>query len=68
MSTTGLTITDLLFIYTGRGATKIQNGDLTLSTKRYDNLLETILAVKSYVPKHSFVRRGFTHIEEKRRL
>jgi hypothetical protein len=35
MSTTGLTITDLLFIYTGRGATKkFQNGDLTLSTKR----------------------------------
>jgi hypothetical protein len=64
MSTTGLTITDLLFIYTGRGATKkFQNGDLTfINEKDSDNLLETILAVKSYVPKHSFVRRGLYFI------
>jgi hypothetical protein len=34
MSTTGLTITDLLFIYTGRGATKIQNGDLTFINEK----------------------------------
>jgi hypothetical protein len=41
---------------------KIQNGDLTFIEKDSDNLLETILAVKSYVPKHSFVRRGLYFI------
>jgi hypothetical protein len=62
MSTTGLTITDLLFIYTG-GATKNSKRWFNFyQRKDSDNLLETILAVKSYVPKHSFVRRGLYFI------
>jgi hypothetical protein len=54
------------FIIHIRGATKIQNGDLTFinEKKDSDNLLETILAVKSYVPKHSFVRRGLYIIKK----
>lgn len=64
MSTTGLTITDLLFIYTGSGNTKkFQNGDLAfINEKDSDKLLKTILDVKSFVPRHSFVRRGLYFI------
>jgi hypothetical protein len=64
ITTTGLTITDLLFIYTGSGNTKkFQNGDLEfINEKDSDKLLKTILDVKSFVPRHSFVRRGLYFI------
>lgn len=64
MATTGLTITDLLFIYTGSGNTKkFQSGELEfINEKESDKLLKTILEVKPYVPNKSFVRRGLYFI------
>lgn len=64
MATTGLTITDLLYIYTGSGNTKkFQSGELEfINEQESDKLLKTILDVKSYVPNKSFVRRGLYFI------
>lgn len=64
METTGLTITDLLFIYTGSGNTKkFQTGELSfINQKDSDKLLKSILDIKPYVPRHSFVRRGLYFI------
>lgn len=60
----GLTVTDLLFIFTGSGVTKkFQNGDLKfINEKDSLLLLNAILEVKPYVPIQSFVRRGLYFI------
>jgi len=67
MEETKLTITDLLFIYTGSGSTKdFQLGTLTFKNeKESDKKLEQVKRMLGYLPKHSFTRRGVWGIMKK---
>jgi hypothetical protein len=64
---TKLTITDLLFIYTGSGNTKnFQLGTLTFNNeKESDKKLEQVKRMLTYLPKHSFTRRGIWGVMKK---
>ena len=64
IKTTGLTMTDLLFIFTGSGITKkFKEGELKfINEKDSMLLLNAILDVKPYVPFQSYVRRGLYFI------
>ena len=74
MEETGLTITDLLFIYCGSGGTKnFQLGKLTFKDeKESDKLLDQVKRMLNVLPKHSFTRRGIWKVmkqaENKRKL
>jgi hypothetical protein len=67
MEETKLTITDLLFIYTGSGNTKnFQLGTLTfMNEKESDKKLEQVKRMLTYLPKHSFTRRGIWGVMKK---
>jgi hypothetical protein len=67
MNETNLKITDLLHIYTGSGATKnFQSGNLTFKDeKESDKKLEQVKRMLTYLPKHSFTRRGVWGVMKK---
>jgi len=67
MEETNLTITDLLFIYTGSGNTKeFQLGNLTFKDeKESDKLLDQVRRLLKHLPKHSFTRRGLWQVMKK---
>lgn len=67
MEETQLTITDLLHIYTGGGSTKdFQLGTLTFKNeKESDKKLEQVKRMLTYLPKHSFTRRGVWRMMKK---
>ncbi len=67
MEETNLTITDLLFIYTGSGNTKeFQLGNLTFKDeKESDKLLDQVRRLLKHLPKHSFTRRGLWRVMKK---
>jgi hypothetical protein len=63
MKTSGLTITDMLYIFLGGSSTKenkmFKNGELKFIDERDSmKLLDAILKVKTYVPNKAFVRRS----------
>jgi hypothetical protein len=60
MDETKLTITDLLFLYTGSGTTKdFQLGNLTFKDeKESDKKFEQVKRLLKHLPKHSFTRRS----------
>jgi hypothetical protein len=64
---TKLTITDLLFLYTGSGATKdFQLGKLTFKDeKESDKKFEQVKRMLAYLPKHSFTRRSAWRVMKK---
>ena len=63
MEKTGLTITDLCFIFTGSGGYKqtraFKNGELVFpDIKESNRLLKSVIKVLPYIPKKSFTRRS----------